>query len=158
MIFPCNSWKSKKHHFNSRSVGLEPTLPEGIWFLVRRLNHSATTASFRGCYCQHIDSKLLHYYASICKVDILSLLVVSYFFKQDCKYASYWNIGKSHLTMNYPFVANLSLTCFGTEFENVILPKKHQMNYYKNVRKWCGIPSIHITSKVRTIYLSTSLK
>ena len=28
----------------SRSVGLEPTLPEGIWFLVRRLNHSATTA------------------------------------------------------------------------------------------------------------------
>ena len=25
----------------SRSVGLEPTLPEGIWFLVRRLNHSA---------------------------------------------------------------------------------------------------------------------
>ena len=30
----------------SRSVGLEPTLPEGIWFLVRRLNHSATTASY----------------------------------------------------------------------------------------------------------------
>ena len=29
---------------NSQSVGLEPTLPEGIWFLVRRLNHSATTA------------------------------------------------------------------------------------------------------------------
>ena len=28
-----------------QSVGLEPTLPEGIWFLVRRLNHSATTAS-----------------------------------------------------------------------------------------------------------------
>ena len=28
----------------SRSVGLEPTLPEGIWFLVRRLNHSAMTA------------------------------------------------------------------------------------------------------------------
>ena len=29
---------------NSQSVGFEPTLPEGIWFLVRRLNHSATTA------------------------------------------------------------------------------------------------------------------
>ena len=28
----------------SQSVGLEPTLPEGIWFLVRRLNHSAKTA------------------------------------------------------------------------------------------------------------------
>ena len=28
-----------------QSVGLEPTLPEGIWFLVRRLNHSATTAT-----------------------------------------------------------------------------------------------------------------
>ena len=25
-------------------VGFEPTLPEGIWFLVRRLNHSAKTA------------------------------------------------------------------------------------------------------------------
>ncbi len=29
---------------SSRSVGFEPTLPEGIWFLVRRLNRSATTA------------------------------------------------------------------------------------------------------------------
>ena len=29
----------------SQSVGFEPTLPEGIWFLVRRLNHSATTAA-----------------------------------------------------------------------------------------------------------------
>ena len=29
----------------SQSVGLEPTLPEGIWFLVRRLNHSAMTAA-----------------------------------------------------------------------------------------------------------------
>ena len=28
-------------------VGFEPTLPEGIWFRVRRLNHSATSAS---CY------------------------------------------------------------------------------------------------------------
>ena len=29
----------------TQSVGFEPTLPKGIWFLVRRLNHSATTAS-----------------------------------------------------------------------------------------------------------------
>ena len=28
----------------TQSVGLEPTLPEGNWFLVSRLNHSATTA------------------------------------------------------------------------------------------------------------------
>ena len=28
----------------SQSVGFEPTLPEGNWFLVSRLNHSATTA------------------------------------------------------------------------------------------------------------------
>ena len=28
----------------SQLAGLEPTLPEGIWFQVRRLNHSATTA------------------------------------------------------------------------------------------------------------------
>ena len=28
----------------SQSVGFEPTLPEGIWFLVRRLNRSAMTA------------------------------------------------------------------------------------------------------------------
>ena len=34
-------WNTKVH---SQSVGFEPTLPEGIWFLVRRLNHSATTA------------------------------------------------------------------------------------------------------------------
>ena len=29
---------------HSQSAGFEPALPEGIWFLVRRLNHSATTA------------------------------------------------------------------------------------------------------------------
>ena len=29
----------------TQSVGLEPTLPEGNWFLVSRLNHSATTAA-----------------------------------------------------------------------------------------------------------------
>ena len=34
----------KKMYGHSQSVGFEPTLPEGIWFLVRRLNHSATTA------------------------------------------------------------------------------------------------------------------
>ena len=28
----------------TQSVGFEPTLPEGNWFLVSRLNHSATTA------------------------------------------------------------------------------------------------------------------
>ncbi len=28
----------------SQSAGFEPALPEGIWFRVRRLNHSATTA------------------------------------------------------------------------------------------------------------------
>jgi hypothetical protein len=37
--------RCKKDFTNSQSVGLEPTLPEGIWFLVRRLNRSATTAS-----------------------------------------------------------------------------------------------------------------
>ena len=40
-------WISEKKFELSRSVGLEPTLPEGIWFLVRRLNHSATTASYK---------------------------------------------------------------------------------------------------------------
>ena len=30
-----------------QSVGLEPTLPEGNWFLVSRLNHSATTAGYQ---------------------------------------------------------------------------------------------------------------
>ena len=29
---------------NSQLIGFEPMLPERIWFLVRRLNHSATTA------------------------------------------------------------------------------------------------------------------
>ena len=36
------AWCCQK--FFTQSVGFEPTLPEGIWFLVRRLNHSATTA------------------------------------------------------------------------------------------------------------------
>ena len=31
-----------------QSVGFEPTLPEGNWFLVSRLNHSATTAELQG--------------------------------------------------------------------------------------------------------------
>ena len=44
--FECQSniWVGKKKNEDSQSVGFEPTLPEGIWFLVRRLNHSATTA------------------------------------------------------------------------------------------------------------------
>ena len=32
---------------STQPVGFEPTLPEGIWFRVRRLNHSATTAWWR---------------------------------------------------------------------------------------------------------------
>ena len=36
-------FKGKEKMF-TQSVGFEPTLPEGIWFLVRRLNHSAMTA------------------------------------------------------------------------------------------------------------------
>ena len=36
--------KGEKVSTDARSAGLEPALPEGIWFLVRRLNHSATTA------------------------------------------------------------------------------------------------------------------
>ena len=39
----------------SQSVGLEPTLPEGIWFLVRRLNHSATTAPL---LLRHVETAL----------------------------------------------------------------------------------------------------
>ena len=35
--------RAKRFDF-SQSVGFEPTLPEGNWFLVSRLNHSATTA------------------------------------------------------------------------------------------------------------------
>ena len=34
-----------QHKMFSQSVGFEPTLPEGNWFLVSRLNHSATTAT-----------------------------------------------------------------------------------------------------------------
>ena len=33
-----------QHKMFSQSVGFEPTLPEGNWFRVSRLNHSATTA------------------------------------------------------------------------------------------------------------------
>ena len=39
-------WNVTMGKKSSQSVGFEPTLPEGIWFLVRRLNHSATTASY----------------------------------------------------------------------------------------------------------------
>ena len=41
------AWCCQK--FFTQSVGFEPTLPEGIWFLVRRLNHSATTALLSIC-------------------------------------------------------------------------------------------------------------
>ena len=33
-----------KKKVRTQPVGFEPTLPEGIWFRVRRLNHSATAA------------------------------------------------------------------------------------------------------------------
>ena len=39
----------------TQSVGFEPTLPEGIWFLVRRLNHSATTATWKQWVCRQIQ-------------------------------------------------------------------------------------------------------
>ena len=42
-------WKCQSLCFNkklSQLVGFEPTLPEGNWFLVSRLNHSATTAGW----------------------------------------------------------------------------------------------------------------
>ena len=45
---PPNWWESsvggEGKKLLSQSVGFEPTLPEGNWFLVSRLNHSATTA------------------------------------------------------------------------------------------------------------------
>ena len=42
-----NKRAKKGNHFMSQSVGLEPTLPEGNWFLVSRLTHSATTAAMQ---------------------------------------------------------------------------------------------------------------
>ena len=45
----------------SQSAGFEPALPEGNWFLVSRLNHSATTASwYFGIDCQ-ISLNLLQF-------------------------------------------------------------------------------------------------
>ena len=44
-------WKCQSLCLNkklSQLVGFEPTLPEGNWFLVSRLNHSATTAELKG--------------------------------------------------------------------------------------------------------------
>ncbi len=41
---PCNSSALTIIENISQSAGFEPALPEGIWFRVRRLNHSATTA------------------------------------------------------------------------------------------------------------------
>ena len=37
---------NSKKLYSSQPAGFEPVLPEGIWFRVRRLNHSATTASW----------------------------------------------------------------------------------------------------------------
>ena len=39
------SFKNEKKYSQLAGSGFEPALPEGIWFLVRRLNHSATTAA-----------------------------------------------------------------------------------------------------------------
>ena len=48
-----------KHKKNSQLAGFEPALPEGIWFQVRRLNHSATTARFiRTSYTYWIKGRL----------------------------------------------------------------------------------------------------
>ena len=48
---PPNWWESsvggEGKKLLSQSVGFEPTLPEGNWFLVSRLNHSATTAGYQ---------------------------------------------------------------------------------------------------------------
>ena len=41
---------------SAQLVGFEPTLPEGIWFLVRRLNRSATTAHL---HVPSLDSKII---------------------------------------------------------------------------------------------------
>ena len=40
----CMGTELKVGKILTQSVGFEPTLPEGNWFLVSRLNHSATTA------------------------------------------------------------------------------------------------------------------
>ena len=44
-----------KEEKDSQLVGFEPTLPKGIWFLVRRLNRSATTA--------YGDKKIINIYS-----------------------------------------------------------------------------------------------
>ncbi len=50
------STKRKYQKVAPQSVGFEPTLPEGIWFLVRRLNHSATTASCSVTVCNFTNT------------------------------------------------------------------------------------------------------
>ena len=60
-ILTFSSKSSQKRFILSRSVGLEPTLPEGIWFLVRRLNHSATTA----CYQFVLKNSKCFYFQSL---------------------------------------------------------------------------------------------
>ena len=49
------SWDWKK---DSRSVGFEPTPAERNWFLVSRLNHSATTAGLEGMATSLLDIEL----------------------------------------------------------------------------------------------------
>ena len=44
-------WEKEKRKF-SQSAGFEPALPEGNWFQVSRLNHSATTAGH--IYMKHL--------------------------------------------------------------------------------------------------------
>ena len=64
--------KKRKKKERSQSVGFEPTLPEGIWFLVRRLNHSATTA-----YCN-----ILHYFFShlvSCREAVENRVLLGYY-------------------------------------------------------------------------------
>ena len=46
LVLVWQMWESKKY---SQSAGFEPALPEGNWFLVSRLNHSATTADRVPC-------------------------------------------------------------------------------------------------------------
>ena len=43
----------------SQSVGFEPTLPEGIWFLVRRLNHSATTVYVNSAVIRIVNGPII---------------------------------------------------------------------------------------------------
>ena len=58
-VMSCDPDKQKV--YLSQLVGFEPTLPEGNWFRVSRLNHSATTANL----LVWVDEKLLCQHPSI---------------------------------------------------------------------------------------------